>query len=108
MAKQPIVAASKDEQQLQQVQANQGTTLPTPGSGVDEDALKITTETGVIEQQLQQDQEELVADKKLVTLLGPYKNYSKGDVTHFAIDVADHLIKSKLAEPFQAQEQGQE
>lgn len=108
MAKLPTVAASKSEPQLQQNQENQEPTLPMVGAGVDEEALKITTETGVIEQQLQQDQEELVADKKLVTLLGPYKNYSKGDVTHFAIDVADHLIKSKLAEPFLDQERGQE
>ena len=49
-----------------------------------------------------------VAEKVVVTLLGPYKNYSKGDITSFYSEVAQHLIKSKLAEPYLAQEQGQE
>lgn len=44
----------------------------------------------------------------VITLLGPYKNYSKGDITSFYPEVAQHLIKSKLAEPYLAQEQGQE
>lgn len=56
------------------------------------------------EQQEQQNQ----AAKIVVTLLGPYKNYSKGDVTSFHAEVARHLIKSKLAEPYLAQEHGQE
>jgi hypothetical protein len=106
MAKQPTADVSKGEQQ--QDQDNQEPTLPTLGAGLGEQALKLTTETGALAPQLQQDKAESVVDKKRVTLLGPYKNYSKGDVTHFAIDVADHLIKSKLAEPFLDQEQGQE
>ena len=56
------------------------------------------------EQQEQQSQ----PAKVVVTLLGPYKNYSKGDVTSFHAEVAQHLIKSKLAEPYLAQEHGQE
>ena len=66
------------------------------------------------EQQEQQNQHDLqsdiapVAEKVVVTLLGPYKNYSKGDITSFHAEVAQHLIKSKLAEPYLAQEQGQE
>ena len=66
------------------------------------------------EQQEQQNQHDLqsdiapVAEKVVVTLLGPYKNYSKGDITSFYPEVAQHLIKSKLAEPYLAQEPGQE
>lgn len=44
----------------------------------------------------------------LVTLLGPYKNYSKGDITRFSAEVAERLIQSKLAESYQAQSSGNE
>ena len=78
MAKQPVAAANQGEQQEQQNQP-----------GLQSDIAP-------------------VAEKVVVTLLGPYKNYSKGDITSFYPEVAQHLIKSKLAEPYLAQEQGQE
>ncbi len=78
MAKQPVAAANQGEQQEQQNQ-----------HGLQSDIAP-------------------VAEKVVVTLLGPYKNYSKGDITSFYPEVAQHLIKSKLAEPYLVQEQGQE
>lgn len=55
-----------------------------------------------------QSQNASVTTDTLVTLLGPYKNYSKGDITRFSAEVAERLIQSKLAVPYQAQLSGNE
>lgn len=105
MAKQPVADAKQGEQQEQQNQPENGSPLTVPDAGVDEKDKDLITKAG--DQDLQSDIEQ-VTEKVVVTMLGPYKNYSKGDVTSFHDDVAQHLIKSKLAEPYLAQEQGQE
>ena len=110
MAKQQVADAKQGEQLAQQSQQEHGAPLPAPApdAGVgeqDKDIITKAEESGL--QDLQSDIAP-VADKVIVTLLGPYKNYSKGDVTSFHAEVAQHLIKSKLAEPYPAQEQGQE
>ena len=105
MAKQQVANAKQGEQQEQQSQPEHGTPIPAPDAGVDEKDKDLITPAE--EQDLQSDIA-AVAEKVVATLLGPYKNYSKGDVTSFHAEVARHLIKSKLAEPYLAQEQGQE
>ena len=108
MAKQPVADAKQGEQLAQQSQSEQGAPNPAPGAGVGEQDKDIITKAEESGLQDQQSDIAPVADKVIVTLLGPYKNYSKGDVTSFHAEVARHLIKSKLAEPYLAQEQGQE
>lgn len=108
MAKQPDADAKQGEQQAQQGQPEQGAPLPAPGAGADEQGKDITSKTEESGQQELQPDIAPIADKVVVTLLGPYKNYSKGDITSFHDEVAQHLIKSKLATPYQAQELGQE
>ncbi len=129
MAKQPAAGATQGEQQTQQSQPDQvaplpaqsagatqgeqsqpeqGPPLPDSGADKDEQGKDITSKAEESGQQDLQPDIAPIADKVVVTLLGPYKNYSKGDITSFHDEVAQHLIKSKLAKPYQAPELGQE